>query len=595
MAAPSLASFMTELKDRLTLHLTSHGQSKCQMPILAISETVDSFLIDSIAEGNRPFVQVWSKDFNVEAHPLTLEAFITLVTTARRLDPALQKLFDKIVPRKATEHLFWWRYFGHVHALLIRLAPTSDELLRQMLRQMPPPRTLAERHWAPKEGSLQDSGELDHDQCVSLLSGAANALTSDETVAAICDDAAAAVASGRFARLEEASAHMTLTYQLEYFESRGVERMHAAASLHPPALMKRYDFTDGAAIKHAVHAFIGACQTSQRSAVQMYRQRPSADTSTRRFQPASELASSVDAEPEKPTDAARGPEKLTEKLLELVRGLREMIEDGETVERLVTIVQTTIRDCGGAEAPGAADASQAAASDTLCRWQREWIESQGIEHMVGFRAVWTIGEAFKPQLGGTQDDPTRTNELLHAFGRLRLAMQRTISRAIPTAQPTVTKRRFAPKSGALQTSGELTREQAIAFTTQCAQMLLSDESIAMLARAPSTSAMATLSVSWQRELLEHLGIQMDFGCASLGEVPHRFADDDELLAAFDRFQLACETSAEKAANMAARQRAGKAIGTNEVEANGGVQGEANGEAKGKAMGPDEEERAVAIE
>ena len=93
--------------------------------------------------------------------------------------------------------------------------------------------------------------------------------------------------------------------------------MHAAASLHPPALMKRYDFTDGAAIKHAVHAFIGACQTSQRSAVQMYRQRPSADTSTRRFQPASELASSVDAEPEKPTDAARGPEKLTEKLLEL--------------------------------------------------------------------------------------------------------------------------------------------------------------------------------------------------------------------------------------------------------------------------------------
>ena len=77
------------------------------------------------------------------------------------------------MPRKASEQLFWWRYFGHVHALLIRLSPTSDELLREMLRQMPPPRPLSERRWPPKDGALQDSGELDHDELLELLTGAA--------------------------------------------------------------------------------------------------------------------------------------------------------------------------------------------------------------------------------------------------------------------------------------------------------------------------------------------------------------------------------------------------------------------------------------
>ena len=123
-------------------------------------------------------------------------------------------------------------------------------------------------------------------------------------------------------------------------------------------------------------------------------------------------------------------------------------------------------------------------------------------------------------------------------------------------------------------------------------MLLADDSIALLAKASSsTAAMAQLSVRWQRELLEHLGIQMDFGCQALGEVtqryaltgrgsprsspaishhqvpspaishhhvpspaisrhqvPQLYAHDKELLAAFEAFQIACETSAQRAAD-----------------------------------------------
>ena len=81
---------------------------------------------------------------------------------------------------------------------------------------------------------------------------------------------------------------------------------------------------------------------------------------------------------------------------------------------------------------------------------------------------------------------------------------------------------------------------------QCTEVLTSDESIQQLAACGSMSGIGNLSVSWQRELLEHLGVEMDHGCRALGEVPTRFQGDNEVLHAFQAFQQACSQSAEAA-------------------------------------------------
>ena len=71
----------------------------------------------------------------------------------------------------------------------------------------------------------------------------------------------------------------------------------------------------------------------------------------------------------------------------------------------------------------------------------------------------------------------------------------------------------------------------------------------------SAHACSQLSVTWQRELLEHLGVEMDFGCRALGEVPYRFGEDREVLQQFQAFQMACAQSGQRAMQQCAKQQA----------------------------------------
>ena len=119
-ATPKLGDFLKSLAERFT----SVPNTKAAGPILAISETHDSFLVDSIAQANAYFTAAWPAEQEMDE---VAEAFIKLVTTAHGFDPKLQKVFDKLVPKKTTEILFWRRYFAHAHALLYRLAPTPEE------------------------------------------------------------------------------------------------------------------------------------------------------------------------------------------------------------------------------------------------------------------------------------------------------------------------------------------------------------------------------------------------------------------------------------------------------------------------------------
>ena len=49
-------------------------------------------------------------------------------------------------------------------------------------------------------------------------------------------------------------------------------------------------------------------------------------------------------------------------------------------------------------------------------------------------------------------------------------------------------------------------------------------------------------------MLEHLGVEQDYGCRALSNVPRRFEADPEVLRAFKGFQTGCVVSLKKAAS-----------------------------------------------
>eukprot|EP00966_Prymnesium_polylepis_P261824 6048061-Prymnesium_polylepis.1 len=59
-------------------------------------------------------------------------------------------------------------------------------------------------------------------------------------------------------------------------------------------------------------------------------------------------------------------------------------------------------------------------------------------------------------------------------------------------------------------------------------------------------AAGMLAITWQREYLEHIGIQQDFGCQALARIPKRFGSDRQVAEAFQEFQKACMYCVQKA-------------------------------------------------
>ena len=100
---PSLLAFFDDLKQRLTLHIS--GGSRLKGPLQAISETPDSFLIDSIAQQNKRYCSIWPANRELDEQAL-VDGFVALVLQVHKLDAKLQKRFDQVVPKKTTETTF---------------------------------------------------------------------------------------------------------------------------------------------------------------------------------------------------------------------------------------------------------------------------------------------------------------------------------------------------------------------------------------------------------------------------------------------------------------------------------------------------------
>ena len=360
-AQPARADFLKGLKDRLTLQIAGSGQ-RLRGPILAISETTDSFLMDSIAAQNKRFAAIWPADVEFDEQD-AVDAFIALVTKARELDPRLQKRFDQVVPKKASEAKFWWRYFGHVHALLVRVAPTPEEMLADLMEKLPPARPLAERKFAPAAGALISSGDLPRAKVLEWLENAATVLSDDDLLNELGDEAVAAAraeqaaeaaaeaAEGAEAGAEasaEASAaaapsaddlrriagRLCLSYQMELLEHKGIERLYGCAQMHPPQLMRRFGKAGGEAgevdeeVQQALQQFIGVCQQAPAAAVAKLAQKPAEDVAMRKFKPAEKLES--------------GEGIATARLTAVVKALRTMIEDKATAEAALEAAKASV-------------------------------------------------------------------------------------------------------------------------------------------------------------------------------------------------------------------------------------------------------------
>ena len=540
LALPPLSDFLVVLKNRLL----SSGGTKAWGPIQAISEGHDSFLIDSIAKQNTFFSKVWpdGKDFDT---PALVDEFVSLVTASHTFDPRLQKVFDKLVPKKTTELAFWRRYFAHVHMLLYRLSPLAEEMNFELVSRLPAAKPAADRRYAAKE-PLRTSGDLSRADVMSTLKALATEMTSDSLIAALGDASAAAAAAGTYPNVDTAMMKLCLEWQVEYMESLGLERCFGSLALQPHMLNQRFDMQKAdKEIFEALHAFMNHCNQAPKMAKQRLEQKPSDDPTARRFMPVAKLVE------QPPMD--------DKKLLELVTAITAFVDADESRGRLGAAALAAIDEAGGPHEQSAVPMAQSRMMAQIACWQREYFESLGLDQDVTMRAVWSIAETFTPKLKPSADAPAESaagaRELLQAFGALRMAVQAQITHAIlettkPESKPEA-ERRFPAKAGALQRSGPLDRETVLAFTRKCTEVLLSEDSIDRLAAvAHSMSAVGNLSVTWQRELLESFGVDMDHGCRALGDVPTRFQDDQEVLHSFMGFQQACGTSAQKAVQLA---------------------------------------------
>ena len=192
----------------------------------------------------------------------------------------------------------------------------------------------------------------------------------------------------------------------------------------------------------------------------------------------------------------------------------------------------------------AASTPQAAGSLSV-QWQRQLLEHHGIEMDFGCRMLGMTPQRF----GGDSEVMDAFKAFQQACGASMQKARKDKDQPPSMAKLSMAERRFNP-AAQLQSSGELSKKQILTFTTECARMLLSDESINMLVQAGAQGgqqAIGQLSVMWQRQLLEHHGIEAEFGCHALGETATRFGSDKDVMKKFMAFQTACQKAMQKAA------------------------------------------------
>lgn len=159
---------------------------------------------------------------------------------------------------------------------------------------------------------------------------------------------------------------------------------------------------------------------------------------------------------------------------------------------------------------------------------REYLEHVGLKHDFGMLVLMShvpnrlrTHDAALKEGKPSGEDAAQIDELRAQFDAMKKYtsdfMQSAMLAASKPPEKPLDQRRFAPAS-TLQSSGELSRETAHVFLTGIEKILMSDESVQMLVDIPAEDEQTFMkmggmtSIAWQREYLEHCGVQQDFGC-----------------------------------------------------------------------------------
>lgn len=533
--------FFTELGHRLG---SVPATSTTMDSILAICDDEESLLkLADPSAHSMPmaildrFTMEWPED-----QALGSPAGIALVKAARECDERLKKLVDRLVPKKVGERAFWRNYFSHVHAILAAAAPSDEDKVCIHMAQMPPPRSPDKKRF-PAKADLRSSGSLSREEIVSFVEECAKMACSRESLDRY--------ARGAVDHNEDISEAM-LQDQLELLESKGIERAFGIWSMSPPIAQRR--FPDDEELMQALNLFQARCRQASALAMQQAQQRASPPESGKRiFSPASSLKSDGDM-------------SLAE-LTEVVQRIDKELTADKSREMLTVAVKAG-QDAG----------------NVLIRWERELLEQEGLQQDYGIgqlRAIPSRVNQDRSAAGEVPEEGLRALEGIQTLAEHIETMSREIEIEVTKPQPQeLEKRRFKPADmdggPPLQRSGLLTREQLMRFCTGIKDILVSDESISLLAERSMQDA-GLLSVTWQREYLEHLGIEQvmaegstgggrrdarscspvlalrppgtqDFGCNALVPSAQRFVNqnDQEVQKAFIAFQTACHLSIKKA-------------------------------------------------
>ena len=494
MACLDMLSSLTEALRALC----DSGSSVAGMVNLTANDAVFTGFTD---EKNPIFAESWPS--SLPDSVLETDEFVAVVEAVRTVDPRLQKRCDRLVPKKVEELVFWRSYLGHVHLVLIAMRD-PEHRRRAFLSSLPPARPAAERRYPLAAGDLQVEGQVPLPQSIDFL---------ERCIAMVKEEETGRLLYAAGCRGEDV-AKLSLQFQLELMESCGVERRFGCSQMLATALCGKDDAEAAEAkkINDMQRELVQVCQQSMVHTKKRIHERAPGDPAARRFK--------LSGPPEELLAAGAGAISLA-KLLEVIVGMTDWIASDETLE----VLQSHLRAPTAPIPPGI----------LLRRWQREYMEHCGVEQDFGVASISSAAQG--------------SDEIGVAVGKLSQLCASVQQRAISSTMRAgpAGERRFKPRDdgGTMQTQGKLAKKQAIAFCQGIAKELMSPESLQLLASmSPDLAKFA--NIRWQREYLEFCGIEQDFGCQALSNLPNWYGRDEEVARSFKMFQTACGIAMKKA-------------------------------------------------
>jgi len=171
------------------------------------------------------------------------------------------------------------------------------------------------------------------------------------------------------------------------------------------------------------------------------------------------------------------------------------------------------------------------------KWQHEMFEHLGIHRDFGVESLTNI----KINFPSDRQMPM----LLMRFAKI---CQCSVMKAMmPSARAGDVPRRFQPAKRLVSTGNVMPKAVILKFFKNCSEMLRSEESAKLLREAFNRGEdLQKLSIRWQREMIEHLGYEQEFGVNSMMLIPLYYGNDQRLLMEMQLFQQACQRSVKEA-------------------------------------------------